>query len=158
MQGFLRMDMQMREVVMANPVNSAMQRPTTNDPVEKVMMACVSNQLVPPGQFPPPLTNEQVEERRKVIKEGLDAGVNINERSSYSPYTFLTGACSSGYLPIIKILLEEGADVNLADPSGLTPLRSIRTRGGNAAIEQFLLDAGADPSTSTDGPVGCPVS
>jgi ankyrin repeat protein len=43
---------------------------------------------------------------------------------------------------IVKLLIEHGADVDLADRDGVSPLRHARQRG-YATIEQLLLAAGA---------------
>lgn len=49
-----------------------------------------------------------------------------------------------GWLPAVRYLVEElGADVNLADHNGYTPLHHAASRGDNALIE-YLVSRGAD--------------
>jgi ankyrin repeat protein len=43
---------------------------------------------------------------------------------------------------IVQLLVDHGADVNIADKNGVTPLRHARDRGFEA-IERILVQAGA---------------
>ena len=50
----------------------------------------------------------------------------------------------NNFLPLVKYLVEEqGADVNLPDAWGYTPLHYAAVRGGNDLIE-YLVSKGAD--------------
>jgi ankyrin repeat protein len=53
-------------------------------------------------------------------------------------------AARDGMLDAARLLIEVGADVNLADPNGITPLVMALTNG-QLAVAKFLLDHGADP-------------
>ncbi|KAI5503449.1 spermatogenesis [Trichomonas vaginalis G3] len=54
-------------------------------------------------------------------------------------------ACMSGYLEIIQILVEQGADVHCHDNHGWTPLHRA-VLWDYVPIVQFLLAKGADPN------------
>jgi ankyrin repeat protein len=58
--------------------------------------------------------------------------------------TALLLASRGGHLNAAKVLLEVGADVNLADPNGMTPLLMALTNG-QIDVAKHLLDHGADP-------------
>jgi ankyrin repeat protein len=53
-------------------------------------------------------------------------------------------AARDGRLNAAKLLVEVGADVNLADPNGITPLLMALTNG-QIDVAKFLLEHGADP-------------
>jgi ankyrin repeat protein len=53
-------------------------------------------------------------------------------------------ASRDGHLDAAKLLVEVGADVNLADPNGMTPLLMALTNG-QIDVATFLLEHGADP-------------
>src|SRR6185436_9110406 len=58
--------------------------------------------------------------------------------------TPLLFAARDGCLDAARLLVEAGADVNLADPNGITPLVMAITNG-QPAVARLLLDRGADP-------------
>jgi len=57
--------------------------------------------------------------------------------------TALLLASRDGHLDAATLLVEVGADVNLADPNGLTPLLMALTNG-QIGVAKFLLEHGAD--------------
>jgi ankyrin repeat protein len=59
--------------------------------------------------------------------------------------TALLFASRDGRLDAAKLLVEVGADVNLADPNGMTPLLMALTNG-QIDVAKFLLEHGADPT------------
>jgi ankyrin repeat protein len=59
--------------------------------------------------------------------------------------TALLLASRDGHLNAAKLLVEVGADVNLADPNGMTPLLMALTNG-QLDVAKFLLEHGANPS------------
>ena len=53
-------------------------------------------------------------------------------------------AAGTGHVEVVRLLLEAGADPDLAGDHGLTPLHSAAI-GGRADVARVLLEAGADP-------------
>lgn len=88
----------------------------------------------------------------------IDAGAPVNVQ--YQDTTPLIHAVTSGYLEVVAVLLEAGADVSLPDASGRTPLTALRTgplaRNRDArewhAIESLLLEySTSDRDADQDG-------
>jgi uncharacterized protein len=50
---------------------------------------------------------------------------------------------------VLKLMIEHGADVNIRDANGSTPLMHAAKRGNNLIV-QMLLAAGADPSAKNN--------
>ncbi|HUF77648.1 MAG TPA: ankyrin repeat domain-containing protein, partial [Thermoanaerobaculia bacterium] len=60
----------------------------------------------------------------------------------------LIQAADAGYLEIVRLLVEAGADVDLVVPGDENPL--IRAAGsGHLEVVRLLLDRGADPNIRT---------
>ena len=73
------------------------------------------------------------------LKKG---GINIDKRDM-NGFTPLHHACRKGARDIVKLLLENNADANMASNTSITPLH-FAAQLGNQEIIQLLLDAGAD--------------
>lgn len=58
-------------------------------------------------------------------------------------FTALTWAASRGYLPLVKLLIEQGVDLECRDSFGTTALQWA-VIDGNEAMIRTLIDAGAD--------------
>ena len=82
----------------------------------------------------------------EAIKLFLEYGANINVQRKYDNdnWTPLLLACNEGNVSTVRILIENSADVNLADRDGLTPLM-IAAVAGKIEIIKTLLESGADP-------------
>ena len=81
----------------------------------------------------------------KVVKLLLQApGVQIN-KPGQSNVAALFLACSEEHRRIVKLLLEHGADPDMAVQNGITPLH-IACRTGNTKIVELLLNNKADPN------------
>ena len=52
----------------------------------------------------------------KKVRELIRKGVNVNEKSDFIEDTALLIASRKGYFDIVKLLIENGADVNLNTP------------------------------------------
>jgi len=79
----------------------------------------------------------------------LKNGSDVNA-VGYADYTVLMAAANQGNPEILKILLENGADPNLASPvTGETPLHAAAAKGfskGYVECIKLLLEAGANPN------------
>ena len=73
-----------------------------------------------------------------LVMQGLEEGkdVDVTENDNY----LLNWACKKGDIPLVKLLLERGADIHSV---GDTPLRNA-CYNGNTELVKFLLDKGAD--------------
>jgi len=56
-------------------------------------------------------------------------------------------AAERGHLDVVKLLLEHGADPNVQDDEGETPLHHAAAWRDNVDIVRLLLEHGADPGT-----------
>ena len=74
-------------------------------------------------------------------------GVNVNARtiSDFAPLHLACFSRHANQLPILRALLEAGANPNAADDNGDTPLFFV-ARHSNIRRVEALLDAGADPA------------
>ncbi len=78
-----------------------------------------------------------------VIRRMLDYGADIDQRNA-AGRTPLAEAAKSGQLKAVKLLLDEGAEVNIYDTeSGFTPLHSAAQKNHPAVVRR-LLAAGAN--------------
>ena len=82
------------------------------------------------------------EGRMDIIKQFLDAGIDVNTVAE-GDGTALIGACKGGHAELVRYLIDRGADVNLASPGDGNPLINA-AREGHLEIVQILLDAGAN--------------
>lgn len=72
----------------------------------------------------------------------LDAGVDINAFDRVDQ-TALIAALNHGHIECARVLLDRGADVNLADPAGWSPLIHAVYFGADDALIGLLLERGA---------------
>lgn len=70
-------------------------------------------------------------------------GANVNEATKVDGRTSLYMAAEDGYLGIIQVLVQGGADKDKAVHDGSTPL-FIAAEMGHLAVVQYLLQQGAD--------------
>lgn len=76
----------------------------------------------------------------------LDGGVNVNGRSSDGSYA-LNNAAVENEVEVMRILLNRGADPNVQNSQGDTPLIcATKYAGGKAATVKLLVEAGTDPA------------
>ena len=94
-----------------------------------------------------PLTQAAIRNDVAALRQLLDDGHNADEGGD--PWTPLIWASRSGSIEAIKVLLDSGADVNLAGSTGdnwdATPLQHAILQRQTAAV-RLLLDRGADPN------------
>lgn len=79
------------------------------------------------------------------LRDVLDAGVPVN-LSTASGDTLLILAAYHVHAPVVKLLLERGADVERVNDRGQTALGAAVFRRAEAIV-RMLLRAGADPHT-----------
>ncbi|EWZ97076.1 hypothetical protein FOWG_04277 [Fusarium oxysporum f. sp. lycopersici MN25] len=72
----------------------------------------------------------------------LDKGSRISDRDDLGWPLFL--AVAKGHEPIVKLLLNQGADANTIRGSGNRPLLYVACSNGYGGIVELLLDKGAD--------------
>lgn len=80
---------------------------------------------------------------RVYIKSLIKAGAWLNITSKISTPLVTLGVIF-GDIDIVKDILEAGADVNMCDDEGWSPLHDAVERGENMDMIQILLDAGAN--------------
>lgn len=72
----------------------------------------------------------------------------VNGRDDKTGYTSLHFAVEGGYLEIVSLLLEKGADVNSITHNSATALHLAIRNKDNYKIVTALLDKGANPNTA----------
>lgn len=88
----------------------------------------------------------QEEVTRYLLLKGAE--VNIPSNNGFNVYP-LHSAVASGHNMVAKMLLEAGAEVNVAQEKGITPLHSA-AHNGNIELLIVLLEAGADVKAKTE--------
>ncbi len=83
---------------------------------------------------------------RYLLLKGADP--NLSSQNGYHVYP-IHSAVASNYNMIAKMLLEAGANVNVAQMSGITPLHSA-AQNGNIELLVLLLEAGASVQAKTE--------
>ena len=94
---------------------------------------------------------QMISAAEKLIEEMKRRGSDLDVKTTNGPGNFNSGwtalhmACAYGVEPIVKKLIESGANVNTSNNFGYTPLLEACHRGF-VNIVRFLIDAGADLS------------
>jgi ankyrin repeat protein len=101
-----------------------------------------------------PLMNAAFGHRREVVEFLLDQGPNVNAADPWGCTALGRAAGWPGGSDTVRILLSHGANPNVWDSSGHTPLHDAVTRG-DVETAQLLIDNGADVNaeSSTLGPL-----
>ncbi|CAL4089268.1 unnamed protein product, partial [Meganyctiphanes norvegica] len=76
------------------------------------------------------------------VTKAIQGGGNINFQKRPDELSPLYWACSKGHINVVKLLIKEGANVNIKDKEGWRPLRAAR-RNQHNGIAQVLEEAGA---------------
>ena len=76
------------------------------------------------------------------IRDLLSQGADINSQDEEPGWTALMHSVKAGRLRLVRMLLEQKADVNITDPSGFTAL-SVAAYHGHQNIVSLLLSHGA---------------
>jgi ankyrin repeat protein len=77
------------------------------------------------------------------------AEVNLPSKNGFNVFP-LHSAVAGNFVNIGKMLIENGAEVNIAQQSGLTPLHSA-AQNGNVELIILLLENGASIDTRMEG-------
>ncbi|MFO8183808.1 MAG: ankyrin repeat domain-containing protein [Candidatus Aegiribacteria sp.] len=79
------------------------------------------------------------------VKAALADGARVNEHSHLlmNRPTPLTAASAAGHTGVVRLLLERGADADLADGMEMTPLMHA-SQQGHAEVVRLLMEAGTD--------------
>ena len=86
-----------------------------------------------------------LDEVKKLISSGSWLEVNCVLSNSLIATSPLIVAASGGHRPVVQVLLDSGAEPDLADSEGWTPLL-VCACSGRRGMLQLLLDRGADPN------------
>ena len=78
------------------------------------------------------------------VERLIRAGVDVNKVDSDYGYTPLYLAAERGHIDIVKLLINNGANISEKSSDGETPLYWV-AREGYVDIVKLLLSAGADP-------------
>jgi WD40 repeat protein len=76
------------------------------------------------------------------VKRHLEAGESPNATSGQWNKTPLLAAADSGRLEVVKLLVEMGANVNMADEIGAVPI-TVAANCGHVEIVRYLVEKGA---------------
>jgi len=85
----------------------------------------------------------------EAVKQGLEAGVPVNAFDSLDQDA-LIAAISYNSLDEVKLLLAHGADPNLPDNAGWTPLHFAAWFGSTSVVLKELIDHGANIDARND--------
>lgn len=104
------------------------------------------------------LTAVKANDIKKAEELLTEYGLDVNEMyypssSEFEPErSVFNEACASGYLDMVQMLLEKGADVNRQGRTGYTPLMDACFLSGNLDMVKLLVSEGADVNAlSTQG-------
>lgn len=103
----------------------------------------MTNTLQVMGRNTPIITAAQAG-HTDVVAALLEAAAAVNHRGFLNK-TALFWAVDRGYVPTAELLLTKGANPNINDSEGLTPL-IISARTGNSRLTRLLLDHRAEPN------------
>lgn len=79
----------------------------------------------------------------KLLKEGADANYVYTSKNPEAKISMLTAAVNKKSINMVKLLLEQGADVNFRDSFNVPPIIYAASTGSKALVE-LLLTHGAD--------------
>ena len=86
------------------------------------------------------------------VKRLLSLGKASAKDTTMFGTTLLHSASKSGNMELVRLLIQEGADVNAQDEDGESPLHGAMARSDNYNVARILIDNGADLSSkAVDG-------
>ena len=110
--------------------------------MKQLLITIAALVLVGCGPSPPDISIHEAARKGniKAVKEHLAAGTDVDARNEYSGYTSLHHAANHGLNEIAKLLIKQGANVNLKADFGYTPLMLAT----NTVIAELLIKKGAN--------------
>lgn len=84
-----------------------------------------------------------------LVKALLEAGADPNARDSILMLTVTHDAAREGFLETVRVLVDHGADVNLADEIGNLPLH-LAAKEGHLEVVKLLLELTEDPRRTNE--------
>lgn len=78
----------------------------------------------------------------KAVKELIASGTDINQQNKMYGHTSLIIACNYNYVDLAKLLISEGADINIIGKDGSTAL--IAAGSNSQELVEILISKGAD--------------
>lgn len=112
-----------------------------------VMRPAYAKRLVELSDFPLHFA-ANIGDRPKVARE-LEKRAGVNAQDGVKQSTAVMFAAERGFLPIVKLLVEHGADVTIPNKFGYTALHAS-TNGKHLEIVKYLLANGADVGAKDD--------
>ncbi|MDH4241493.1 MAG: ankyrin repeat domain-containing protein [Phycisphaerae bacterium] len=79
----------------------------------------------------------------KEVGRQMAWGVNADKRNFFTRDTLLIEAAANGHLDVVKLIIENGADVNLKGEAWYGPLHAAAAKG-HIEVVKILLENGAD--------------
>ncbi len=84
------------------------------------------------------------------VKQLIDSGTDINKQDG-AGFTALHFACQENNIELVELLIERGAELEIRDVYGNTPLiRAVSSFRGNGEVIDYLLSKGADMNVKND--------
>jgi ankyrin repeat protein len=90
--------------------------------------------------------NEEMKPYLELIKTLIDKGINVNQQEKTDLETPLHKAAAINWRDAVKLLIKNGAKINVRKRNGFTPLHNAVYRNCTASAKA-LIDAGANVNT-----------
>lgn len=95
------------------------------------------------------VVDDNIDDLRRLIENGADVNQIFEDSDRISTKSILHIASEKGRLGCVKVLLENGASVNVRDPWGITPIRFC-INADNEEIAELLITQDKESADSQD--------
>jgi ankyrin repeat protein len=98
--------------------------------------------------------NDQLDGKLEIVQYLIEQGADVNQATGYFLYSRTSPlhlACQYNHQQIVKILMENGAQVNVQCDGGFTPLHKLCLVGKCPELVEYLVQHGADMNITTWG-------